>query len=172
MASSTDGNWWPDIILCIMGSLFSAAGADLAHVSCCAESTCGSAGTQKKGKKEGGGGDIRRGYNKCIFYVSLLFTKKEVGMQRSLQTTDEERHKPSAPCSAPTGQKGAIHMCGLLIIPAFEHYLWSDVIIHIESTAAERNTKAKGCELTTSSPWEMSQLERPRRDKSMARLGR
>lgn len=53
--------------------------------------------------------------------------------------------------------------CGLLIILAFEHYLWSDVIIHIQSTEPERNTKAKDRKLIASSPWETRQLERPGR---------
>lgn len=110
VASSTDGNWWPDIILCIMGSLFSAAGADLAHVSCCAESTCGSAGTQKE-KKKNRRGNIRRAYNKCIFYVSLLLTKKEVGVIRGIHTMDEKnKNKWATLWNVPTGRKGVIHV--------------------------------------------------------------
>lgn len=59
----------------------------------------------------------------------------------------------------------------LLIILAFEHYLWSNVIIRIQSTEPECNTKAKDRKLIKSGLWEMWQLEQPGRDKSMTQLG-
>lgn len=45
----TDNNWWSDVVLSCHVTRVLGPAADLCHVSCCAESTCGSVKTQREG---------------------------------------------------------------------------------------------------------------------------
>lgn len=94
-----------------------------------------------------------------------VFIKRNVGMIFSLHTKD--RKKWSTPFNVLFFfSKGVIHMYRLLIIPAFERYLWQAVIIHIQ-LSLNQTQKARDHQLITSNPWEILQLGWAGGDKSI-----
>lgn len=69
VAGSTDGNWWSDIILCIMWSLFLATALVWPMLAAVLSQRVVLQGHRRNR------GNIRITYNKCIFHVSLCSLK-------------------------------------------------------------------------------------------------